>query len=207
VVLFERDVERAVSTIRTSLDHYYSLAYAVDHADDGRTHEIQVRLPNHPSLEVHYRRAYQDQLASAAQAQRLRSAMLFGAEQNPLGVRVEVGKASKVPGFGRSGRVRVPLDVQIPYSLLHLVDRGDVHWGKVMVTFFNQGETESDSKLWSTEQPIMVPEKRYRAAVAQAGYFSYKATLEIERGPQRLYVGVHDLVSGKTSLLPQSFEY
>jgi len=207
LVLFERDVERAVRTIRTSLDHYYSLAYPVDHPDDGRTHDIQVRVPNHPGVEVHHRQAYQDQLASAVQAQRLRSAILFGAEQNPLGVRVKVGKVSRVAGFGRARKVCVALDVQIPYSLLQLVDRGDVHWGKVQVTFFNQGEAEADSKLWSTEQPIMVAKKQYRDALAHEGYFSYKATLEIESGPQQVYVGVHDLMGGKTSLLPQSFEY
>jgi VWFA-related protein len=207
LVLFDRDVVRAVQMVRTSLDHYYSLAYPVEHTDDGRTYDIQVRVPEHAGAEVQHRRAYQDQLASAAQAERLRSAMLFGANENPLGVRIKVGKVSKVRGFGHSDRVRVALDVQIPYVMLHLVDRGDMHWGKVLVSFFNRGEAETESKLWSTEQPIMLPDKRYRDALDNAGYFSYKATLEIERGSQQVYVGVHDLMGGKTTLLPQDFEF
>jgi hypothetical protein len=87
-----------------------------------------------------------------------------------------------------------------------MIPRGAVHWGKVLITFFAEDEGGNQSQLASHEQPITVATDRYEEAVAK-GYFSYKTTVEVEGGEQKIYVGVQDLVSGKTSIMPQVFNF
>ena len=206
VAIFDEDVGRAVDQVRSLLRHHYSLAYVPDHVGDGRTHAIDVSLPGRPDCRIMHRRAYVDQPASQRQAQHLRSRMVFGGAHNPLGVRVLVTDVKRRFRFGGPRRCQVGLDVQIPYGMLDLVDRGDVHWGKVVVAFFNQGEMDDQSRLWSHEQPVILASDKYREAVT-SGYFSFKTTLEIKGGEQLITVAVQDLVGGQTSLVPQEFDF
>jgi VWFA-related protein len=202
VALVEADVGRAVESVTRSLQHYYSLAYVADHAGDGKVHDIEVALSGHPSYGLGYRRSYVDQPQEVQDARRLKSQMMFGNDQNPLGVRVAVLDVTR----HRGKRNRVSLDIRIPYGLIDMVPRGDDYWGNVLITFFNQGDTNDASRLWSREQPITVEADRYRGAVA-TGYFSFKTVLEIAGGKQEIYVGVQDLLGGNTSLVPQHFDY
>ncbi len=206
--LFETDVVRAIDEVATSLDHYYSLAYTADHMGDGATYDIEVELPDHSGVRVVHRTAYVDQPASTRAAQRLRSEMLFGGDANPLGVRVEVGVADSRFRLGAAGskRVQVPMTVKIPYARLDMVPRGDLYWGKVMITFFGQDQTGNQSRLASFEQPITVAADRYNDAVAH-GYFAFETTVEVEGGHQNVYVGIEDAISGRTSIMPQELDF
>lgn len=47
---------------------------------------------------------------------------------------------------------------------------------------------------------------RYHEAVAK-GYFAYEATIRIEGGQQRVYVGVKDELGGRTSITPLSLNF
>jgi len=205
-VLFDDDVERAVGEVRDLVGHQYSLGFVPDHIGDGRTHFLEVTLPGRPGCTLTHREAYVDQPAATRQAQQLRSRMVFGGTDNPLGVRVEVSGARRRFAIGGPRRYRVALEVRIPYGMLQLVDRGDVHWGKVVIAFLNQGEVGERARLWSYEQPITVASDRYQEAV-RSGYFSFKTTLEIEGGEQLINVAVQDLVGGETSIVPQHFSY
>ncbi len=199
-VAFGADTAAALRQVQASLDHYYSLAYAPGHLGDGRTHQLQVEVRGRDGLALDHRTAYVDQPPSTVRDRRVEAAMTFGVDTNPLEVRVEVGEAT-----GRR-RVRVPLELQIPYAELTLLDRGDIYWGKLMVTFFNQSASGTESKVMNLEQPVMVPAERYADALAE-GYFSYKVTVEMERGDHDLYIGIRDLVGERLSLLPQQLDY
>jgi VWFA-related protein len=203
--IFDADAARALAAVEYMLDHHYSLAYVADHAGDGRVHKIDVSLPGRGEYRLEYRRAYRDLPSATLEAQRVRSQMLFGSDQNPLFVRVAIRDVSRT-GSGRRGRYRVALDVQIPYGRIDMVERGNHYWGKVLITFFKQGETEKQSKLWSQEQPITIAANRYHSAVVE-GYFSFKPTLEVRADEQELYLGVQDLLGGNTSLMPLHFDY
>jgi len=206
--LFIGDVAKAVDEIKTGLDHYYSVAYTAEHIGDGKTYEIEVELPNHPKYRLVHRTAYVDQPASTRAARALRSEMLFGGDANPLGVRVEMGEFDSTFRVGAAGskRVKVPLDVQIPYARLEMIPQGDVYWGKVLITFFSEDSEGNQSELASFEQPITVDADRYEEAVA-VGYFSYKTTVLVEGGQQEVFVGVQDTLAGRTSILPQEFGF
>jgi VWFA-related protein len=202
--LFAGDVGVAVDEIRDDLDRYYSIGYVAEHSGDGEVHSIEVDVPAYPSYRVVHRPAYVDQPAATRSAQRLRSEMLFGGDPNPLGVRVERGGEDARFRLGAAGskRVRVPFDVKIPFARLTMIPRGDLYWGKVIVTFFGEDAEGNQSELASFEQPITVESSRYEEAVAR-GYFKYSATVEVEGGRQRVYVGIEDTLDGRTSIIPQ----
>jgi VWFA-related protein len=201
--IFASDVHTVMKDVRQTLDHYYSLGYTAEHSGDGKTYSLDVELPNHPSYRVVHRTTFVDLPASTRSAQALRSEMLFGGDANPLGVRVEAGDRDSRFRLGAAGskRVRIPLKVKIPYGRLMMIPRGDVYWGKVLVTFFGEDGEGNQSELATFEQPITVATDRYEEAVAR-GYFTYKATVEIEGGQQSVFVGVQDTLDGRTTIIP-----
>lgn len=206
--LFTLDLAPAIASIRSDLDHYYSLGYAAHHAGDGNEYQITVSIPARPDLTLVHRQAYVDQPAAVRAAQRLRSEMLFGGDANPLGVRVEIGTADGRFRLGAAGskRVQVPIDVKIPYARLEMVPRGDQYWGQVLITFFNEDATGNQSGLASHVQDITVAADRYQEAVAK-GYFRYSSTVELEGGTQKMFVGIQDQLSNRTSIMPQEFQF
>ena len=201
--LFPATVDRAVEEIRHELDQYYSIGYVAQHSGDGGTHSIDVELPGHPDYRLIHRTAYVDQPAATRAAQALRSEMLFGADANPLGIRVEVGELDSRFRIGAAGskRVRVPLVVKIPFARLAMIPRGYLYWGKVVITFFGEDAKGNQSELASFEQPITVESRLYEEAVAR-GFFKYSATIEVEGGQQRVFVGVQDTLGGRTTIVP-----
>ena len=105
--LFIDDVGAAVDEVNRTLGHHYSVAYVADHSGDGKAYSIKVRIPDHPHYRVDYRTGYVDQSAAVRSGRRMRSAMLFGADANPLGVRVELGDADSRFRLGAAGSKRI----------------------------------------------------------------------------------------------------
>ncbi len=198
----------ALERVDHDLQHWYSLAYVVEHGGDGQEHTIEVRLPNHPKVSLQHRQSYVDRPASQREAERMRSAMLFGGDANPLGIRVEVGESDPRFRLGAVGskRVQVPFAVKIPIGRIDMVPRGDVYWGKVLITFFGNDEHGNQSRIASQEQPIIVAAEEFHRA-ASGGYFTYKITVEVEGGDQTVFVGVKDEISGKLSISRQEFSF
>ena len=179
-----------------------------DHSGDGRTYAIEVQLPGNPKAAVSHRRAYVDQPAAVRAAQRLRSEMLFGRDANPLGIRVETGEpdARFRLGAADSKRVQVPFHVKIPFARLEMVPRGELWWTKVLITFLSEDAAGNQSELASQELEITVEDARHDEAVAR-GYFSYRTTVEVEGGEQQVFIGIQDLLGGRTSIMPQRFDF
>ena len=205
--LFVEDVGTAVDEVNNKLGHHYSVAYVADHSGDGKTYAIKVHLPEHPDYRVTYRTEYVDQPAAVRSGRRLRSAMLFGADANPLGIRVELGEADSRFRLGATGskRVTIPIHVKIPYGRLEMIQRGDLYWSKVWITLFAEDAAGNQSEMSSHEQPITVDADRHQQAVAK-GYFSYHTGVEIEGGVQKVYIGIQEELSGRTSIMPIEFD-
>lgn len=206
--LFVGDVDAAVEKVNRALGHHYSVAYVADHSGDGKAYSVKVKLPNHPHYRLDYRTGYIDQPAAVRSGRRLRSAMLFGADANPLGIRVEIGDADGRFHLGAAGskRVRIPLHVKIPYGRLEMIQRGDIYWSKVWITLFAEDAAGNQSALASHEQPISIEADRYQQALAK-GYFSYHTGIEIEGGEQKVFIGIQEELSGRTSIMPLEFDY
>ncbi len=205
--LFIDDPSVAIDEINRDLGHHYSLAYVADHSGDGKAYSIKVRIPDHPHYRVDYRTGYVDQSAAVRSGRRLRSAMLFGADANPLGVRIELGEEDSRFRLGAAGskRVRIPIQVKIPYARLEMIRQGDLYWSKLWITLFAEDAAGNQSELSSHEQPVSVEADRYQEAVAK-GYFSFHTEVEIEGGEQHVFVGIQEELSGRTSIMPIEFD-
>ncbi len=203
---FLGDMQAALDGVADQLGHWYSLAYAAPHGGDGGIYDIEVDLPGHPNYQLVFRKRYVDRTVSAREAEGMRSAMLFGNDANPLGVLVEIGDADSRFRLGAVGskRAQIPFVVKIPIGRLDMVPRGDVFWGKVLITFFGTDQTGNQSPISSHVQPITVPTDQFHKA-ATSGFFSYKVTVEVEGGQQTVFVGVKDQISGKTSIVSTEF--
>ncbi len=206
--IFDDDVEKAFSEVTDALGHYYSLAYQAEHIGDSGEYSIQVELPKHPDLILTHRTSYIDLPPSTRRAQRLRSAMLFGRDANPLGIRVETGEAEShfKLGAAKSKRVSIPFHLRIPFARIEMIDHGETYEGSLLITFFGEDANGNQSELAHFEQAVSLADDDYEEAVSR-GFFSYKATVEIEGGAQRVYVGVNDTISGRTSIMPQEFDF
>ena len=53
---------------------------------------------------------------------------------------------------------------------------------------------------------LLVSGQRYDEAIAR-GYFAYRTTVEVEGGQQKVYVGIEDTLSGRTTIMPTSFDF
>lgn len=203
---FLGDVQASLDEVSDQLGHWYSIAYAAPHGGDGGTYDIEVKLPGHPKYHLIHRKRYVDRTASAREAEGMRSAMLFGGDANPLGIVVEIGEMDSRFRLGAAGskRVQIPFVVKIPIGRLDMVPRGDVFWGKVLITLFGKDQAGNQSSISNHVQPITVPTEQFHKA-ATSGFFSYKVKVEIEGGQQTVYVGVKDQISGKTSIVATEF--
>jgi VWFA-related protein len=202
------DVGRSLAIINDTVSHHYSVAYAADHMGDGKAHAIEVEVKGHPEYRVVHRTGYIDQPVAVRSGRRMRSAMLFGNDANPLGIRVEIGEASSRFRIGAAGskRVRIPIHVKIPFGRIEMIQRGDIHWAKLWITLFNEDSAGNQSALASYEQPVSIDSDRYPEAVAR-GYFSYHATVETEGGRQRVFVGIQEELNGRISIVPLEFQH
>jgi VWFA-related protein len=201
------DPTGAVGKVAATLDRYYSLAYVADHSGDGNPHAIEVKLRKNLPYDLQYRRTYVDRTPSDRAATRLRSTMLFGGDANPLAVRIELGEPEGRLRIGAAGSKRVQLHVlvKIPIGRLEMVEQGDSFIGRVAVTVFSEDVAGNQSEPASGIAPIAVPSREISQARAR-GYFSYDLTVELEGGRQKLWVGVEDLLSNRTSIMPQELD-
>jgi VWFA-related protein len=201
------DPTTAVEEVSATLDHYYSVAYVADHSGDGNPHTIEVRLHSKFPYELEYRRTYVDLTPTERAATRLRSTMLFGGDANPLGVRIELGEPEGRLRIGAAGSKRVQLHVlvKIPIGRLEMVEQADSFIGRVAVTVFSEDAAGNQSEPASGIAPIKVPAREISQARAR-GFFSYDLTVELEGGRQKLWVGVEDLLSNRTSIMPQELD-
>ena len=134
--------------------------------------------------------------------------MLFGGDANPLGIRVETGEPEShfKLGAAKSKRVIIPFDVKIPFARIEMIDHGETYEGSLLFSFFGEDGEGNQSELAHFEHTISLKDDDYEEAISR-GFFSFKAKVEIEGGAQRVYIGVHDTISGRTSIMPQEFDF
>ncbi|MES1240137.1 MAG: VWA domain-containing protein, partial [Acidobacteriota bacterium] len=89
------DPGKALRQMAADLTTYYSIGYRPQRVADDREHKIEVSV-NRKGSSVRHRRWYKDKPTSELVAERTTAAMVFGAEENPLGVSLEFGQQTPV---------------------------------------------------------------------------------------------------------------
>jgi hypothetical protein len=176
----------ALAEMRADLESYYSLAYEPREGGRGRDRKLRVEVLR-PGLEVRHRSAHRVRTGTELMAEHARSALLFGREQNPLGLTVEVGA---VESGAKRGQSELPLTLTLPFAELVLLPAGAFHEGRLSIHIAATDEEGRTSAVASSEVPVRVPNEQLFAALSQP--LVYRTRLAIRDTRQRIAVTVRD---------------
>jgi VWFA-related protein len=175
----------ALAKLAVELEAFYSLGYSPDHFGDGRYHSLAVRV-KHPGVSVRSRDGYLDKTPVQRLADRTTAALLAGANDNPLAVRLSLGTPEKQ---GRN-KLAVPLTVTIPASRLTLLPNGANHEGKVTVAISVASKDGRNSEVHRESFPISVPAQAVQGFLTQDATFTF--TLLVQPGDRSVSVSARD---------------
>lgn len=190
VALGRGDLGDFVEQLGRDLGHYYSLGYRSPHRGDGRDHTVEVRLLRQDlqgsDVELGYSSTYRDKSNDHLALEETLAALVLGAGENPLGVRVAVGESR--PGDG--GRVEVPVEIRVPVANLVLLPGRESHRGEVTVHLVVRNAEGRLAEPVRVRVPIEIPNAGLLQALSDSAV--YRTELTVRSGRQTLAVGVHD---------------
>jgi hypothetical protein len=183
--------ERLLADLAQDVGSYYSLGFAPQPRDGGRSNRIRVEV-RRPGLQVRHRLTWQPVAApERLEARTLAALHLGGGQTNPLGVSLAAGPSR--PGSGNE--VMVPLQVVVPVEHLGLLPDGKGRRGSLRILIAVQDGAGNTSAVRSIELPIQFP------ATGGAATVPVRFEVRLRRGENTLAVAVHDEVGRETSLL------
>ena len=168
------------------------LGYSPAHAGDGREHRIEVKVTR-PAIRLRYRQSYRDKPLLEKVVDRTLAALLYGFEENPLGISVEVGDQTP----GASGNVSVPIRLKIPLFKLAILNHetSGIFEGSLRVFVATRTPDGAGSPLRQVPVPIRIPRKGVLNAMGQ---------FYLKPGEQRVAIAVRDEIATTTSYLSRA---
>jgi VWFA-related protein len=196
-ILNANDFRPDLASMRDDFDTFYSLGYTPGHNGDGKEHKIEVRVTR-PGTQLRHRVSYRDKPVIEKAVDRTLAALLYGIEDNPLQVGVEVGEQSPGP----SGTVSVPIRLRIPLHKLAILNHEESFEGSLRLLVATRGEDGRSGPVRQVAVPIKIPRKDVLSALGQ--FYDYTLTLQLPPGTHQVAVGVRDEIAATTSYLSQS---
>lgn len=182
----------AFKRIVRDLDAYYSLGYRAGTERVDRQRYIQVKVKNRDYI-VRSRQTFVEKSVYAEMSDRAVANLLYQTKDNDLKILARIGR----PVPTDDGYFRVAVDVHIPMTSLTLMPQGESeHVGgfDVYVVVANKDNDMSDVARKSHQ--IRVPAERMKDLAGK--YYTYTLDMLIERGLNRLSIGVVDQISNTT---------
>lgn len=187
----------ALEKVAQDLTTYYSLGYSPVHADDGRYHEIEVRVKK-KGLKVRHRQGYRSRTLETRLSDGTTAALLYGASVNPLRADIAFG----TPEADGKGNYLLPVEVKIPIGEMTLLPTGQVHQARMRVAMAVQDRDGDTSPPSQEAFPVRVANDKVDQA--KGDYFTYTAKLMMRSGLHQVAVGVTDEIGGTSSFLRRS---
>jgi len=110
------DPAKAVQEFDTASSAFYSLGYSPSHPDDGKYHEISVRLKQKGDYKLEYRTGYSSNPTATQLARAMKSPTAAAMQPTGLPVTLAMGTAST-----DRGEVTVPIEVKVPFHALQFL--------------------------------------------------------------------------------------
>lgn len=188
------DVPAALARMSEDFSTWYSLGYQPKRAGDTAEHKIEVRVKS-KGAQVRYRQWYRDKPTSEQVAERTLAALQFGAEENPLDVKVEIG-----PGKN-AGETLVR--VKVPLSKLFLEPKDGSREGRLRLYLVAGGDTATPVRQ-TRLVTVSVPEAE--AAAGAAREYTHEISIPLKQGAYSLGIGVRDELAASTSYLKRDYK-
>jgi hypothetical protein len=181
----------AFARIQRDMDYYYSLGYRASTERVDRQRYVRVRLKNNPNRYiVRNRQTFVEKSMYAEMSDRVIANLHYKSRSNDMGILVRTGRPMPV----EDGLFQVPLEVQIPMDNITLLPQGDEEYAGGFEVFVAVADKNGDmSDVARKSHPLRVPAAdRDRA---KGKYYSYTLDLVMEKGLNRISVGVADQIS------------
>ena len=196
-ILDTNDFLPGLSRVREDFESYYSLGYTPAHTGDGREHRLEVKVKR-AAIRLRYRQSYRDKPALEKAVDRTLATLLYGIEDNPLGVTIEV--AEQTPG--PAGSVNVPIRLKIPLFKLAVLNRDTLFEGSLRLLVATRGDDGRSSPVRQIAVPLQIPRKEVLTAMGK--FYIYTLTLQLSPGEQRVAVAVRDELAATTTYLSRT---
>lgn len=184
--------EDALAWIDEELDSYYSLGYTpAARRKPGKRYDVEVRVKR-PGLNVHHVEEYHDRTPRERAHNRTMAALLFGDGMavNPLGARLEVGRAEAV---GKD-QATVPIKVTFPLSEIALLPRNGAHEGRLSLFVAARDDEGMISEVTELLMPI-----RLKAPALPGQRASYTTRMALRPRPHTIALGIRDELGNTVS--------
>lgn len=175
--------------IERDLGAYYSLGYRAGTERVDRQRYLQVKVKN-KNYVVRNRQTFVEKSMYAEMGDRVIANLLYRVKENDLNILVRIG----APRPAQEGLFQIPVEIQIPMESLSIIPQGDSGFAggfDVYVVVADKNNDMSDVAR-RQHQLHMTPEDMKRIA---GRYYSYSLDLLVEKGLNRISVGVVDQVS------------
>jgi VWFA-related protein len=187
--------KNAFNRIESDLDAYYSLGYRAGTERVDRQRSIHVRLKSrNRNYTVRSRQTFVEKSAFAEMSDRVIANALYPSKANDMRILTRIGTPVATSD---EDLFRVPVEIQIPMESLTLVPQGeDAYSGgfDVYVVVANKDGDLSD--VARKQHQIHVPTVDLNKTKGK--FYTYSVDLIMEKGLNRISVGVSDEVSNTT---------
>ncbi len=193
------DARLALADLADDLSSFYSIGYRPRRRADEREHQVEVRVRRKGAV-VRHRRWYRDKTRGETIADRTTAAMLFGLQENPLRVKLEIDEPTPT-----GDSFVVPVRVRIPTGSLYLEPHpGAPREGKVRLYVVASTEDRSTPVKETRLVTVSVPEAE--AASPNPPEYVHEVWIPLPPGSYSVGVGVRDEIATTTSYLRGEFE-
>jgi VWFA-related protein len=185
--------EAAFRRIQGDLDSYYSLGYRAGTERVDRQRYLSVKLKNRRDLQVRARQTFVEKSMQAEMGDRVVANLLYRAKDNDLGILARVG----TPIPTEDGLFRVSVDIQIPMQSLTLLPQGDADFVGGFDVYVVVGNKDNDMSDVAQKQHQVRVAKEHMSQLS-GKFYTYTLELLVERGLNRISLGVADQISNTT---------
>jgi VWFA-related protein len=181
----------AFKNIMRDLDSYYSLGYRAGTERVDRQRGLDVRVKGRRGYTVRSRQSFVEKSTFAEMSDRVIANLLYRSKANDLNVRVKINTPVAAEDL-----FRVPVEIQIPMESLTLLPQGESYLGGFTIYVAVANKDGDMSDVAQKQQQIRVPQSDM--AKIKGKYYTYVLDLLMERGVNRVSIGVVDDVSNVT---------
>jgi VWFA-related protein len=188
----------AFKNISRDLDSYYSLGYraGTERVDRQRNLEVRLAKPN-KNYTVRSRQTFVEKSTYAEMSDRIIANLLYQTKANDLKILMKTDRPVPMD----DGNFKVPVEVQIPMESLTILPQGEIYAGgfDLYVAVANKDGDLSD--VTQKQQQIRIPPSDMQKTKGK--YYAYTMDLLMERGVNKISVGVVDQISNSTGFARQ----
>lgn len=182
----------AFQRIARDLDSYYSLGYRAGTERVDRQRYINVRVKNKEYI-VRNRQTFVEKSVFAEMSDRAVANLLYETKDNDLKILARTGQAIPTD----DGLFRVPVEVVIPMTSLTLLPQGtDEYVGGFDIYVVVANKLGDMSDVARKSHQLRVPASQMKSIAGK--YYTYTLDMLMERGLNKISIGVVDQVSNQT---------